>query len=330
MLTIYVAINCMSIRSMAKTPAGFQVTTCTGCCSGINGCIVTTPQVCSSVHNGNFQNFFTNCSTATCPTSNVITITKGCTYYNPTNDTYTTWFGYTSIANVDIILPAGTFNVAENKLYNAQAGQFPITTFKPGTFLNQFSVVGYQPVKWNVTYDGFTSVVQGDLYTSCVHYCCNSTFCITTNETCNQVGIESGTVISGSYFDNPGVGSNCTNGEAVEDNPAFPCDCTRSVNNDGPCGVPRNITLFFGCQISNVGGVGLCTIPVGYHNPNNENYTIPIGIYNNVSPNLINGSITTLFQTGNHSNAEYITWPCPGGLGQLSRSLFIPQVFANH
>lgn len=331
-LNLYIITNCAFTISSISTPIGFQETTCTGsCCTGTAGCLTTTPRECALTYGGNFNGVFTTCSGGSCPNPSVINLSRGCTYYNSTDGTYTTWFGYTSIANVPIIIPHVQFGQIGNVFHNAAPYQSPPTTFHPGTFLNQFSVIGLSgPVLWNVTYAGSTSIVQGDPYTTCVHYCCNSTYCITTNNTCDQAGITSGIVSSGSYFENPGVGSSCAGGQTITSETVFPCSCTSSTNNGGPCGSPRNITLFFGCKIANQGGNGLCTIPVGYHNPNNETYIVEAGINNYAYPIPVNGSITTVFQPGYHPNSENITWLCPGGTGGLTRKLLIHQVFANY
>lgn len=129
LLNIAIATSAFA-SSFATTGNGFQVTTCTGpCCSGNGGCVITVPQACTGSAGAWQGSFFGNCNTTTCPPATVITILPGCTIYNATAGTITTWWGYRNIANVPIFIPEGVFDEIENMFSDRILT--PPTTFYP-------------------------------------------------------------------------------------------------------------------------------------------------------------------------------------------------------
>lgn len=127
-LLLFVTWQATFSFSVSSDP-GQQVTSCTGCCCTNGFKTVTTPQSCSTLDG--FQGLFTNCSSVTCPPSTVITVIKGCTIINQTGfingvqqPTITTYWGYSSISNVNIMLPVGVYDLFVNAMgYTYDAGQ---------------------------------------------------------------------------------------------------------------------------------------------------------------------------------------------------------------
>lgn len=314
-----------TVRVSITSGSGFQTTTCTGCCCTNGIKTVTTPQQCSTL--AGFQGYFSDCSAVTCPPATVISVSKGCTIINMTGiidgivqPTITTYWGYTNIANVNIILPVGVYDLFVNAMgFVIDAGQPQV--FLPGIHLNSFSTttpLSGGPLSWNVTYDGWTSLATADNFTTCEGYCCNSTYCITTNDsTCSMVTL--GTVKWGGY------GTNCTNGAPVSDDLPFPCPCTSSVNNGASCGTLNTIQLTQSCITNN--GDGTCQVYVDSYNANTETYTFA---ENSFSPTLLYGTLRSTIPPGTVLKSENLTWACPAGIGGYTRNITIPQIFANY
>lgn len=207
--------------------------------------------------------------------------------------------------------------------------------------MNQFPTtvpIGQNPVFWNISYDGWVSTAYSANYTTCTQYCCNSQTCTTTNNSCSSLGLP-GTVVSGGYTGNPGVGTNCSQGLTITPNLPFPCPCT--TGNPGGCGYPQGVNVTEGLIPNScvIGGndpffSGVCSVIFGYTNPGPDVITIPIGPFNNVTATSTNTIVSytqiTTFLVGTFPAAMNVTYTCPGGIGGAKWFLENFQVFTNY
>lgn len=214
-----------------------------------------------------------------------------------------------------------------------------LNTNDSGTFLNLFPTtvnISEGPVSWNVSYAGWISTGYSAMYTTCTQYCCNTQTCTTTNQTCDSLGLP-GTVVSGGFTLNPGIGSNCTGGQPITDELAFPCPCTALSNPNASCGHPIRVNSTGGCVINgdaynNINGT--CSARFGYINYGLDTITIPIGPDNNVTAldtnSIISYNPITTFLPGVHPDVMTVVYTCPlgyKGAGWIINSI---QVFTNN
>lgn len=300
-----------------------NIQTCTGTCCNKGSCSVTLPQNCP---NNGFYNYLQNCSTGVCPTTPVINLFVGCTIYNTSTKICTTTWGYNNTSpNIITILP-GSFNNFIEPFDNDNSQNNPneieqVTSFLPGYYSNAFTTVEdctEGPFTWNVTHLGFNAAVTSTNYSSCEGYCCNSTFCTTTNDSSCSM-IQFGTVVWG------GFGTTCSQGQTILSNTTFPCQCTQQTNNGGVCGKPNDLNITVDCIINY--GNGTCLIRNSYNNTNSEIIRIPTGINNRWAGTIYTGNLLTQFLPGFQRAAEVFTFNCSSF---SQRILQINQTFNNN
>ena len=113
-------------ESSVSSGSGFQDTTCDGPCCKTGQCVITTPQQCTDASSSWQGTYFGSCNTTFCEPYTVITPIAGCTLI--ANGTATTWWGYKSIANVNLFIPQGIYSEFINVFSVPLA---TITTFYP-------------------------------------------------------------------------------------------------------------------------------------------------------------------------------------------------------
>lgn len=318
-LIYFVGLSVAAISSSSFVIPANPVTTCFGVCCSKGVPSYTTDFGCTDA-NG-FRGFFTTIENTTCPPAAIVTPVAGCTIVNNTaaGCKITQYWGYNNIANVAIVILKGVYNEFTN-IMGAREDEGQPTFFLPGLHKDTFTVIAdcdKGPIPWNITYDGWVTVVTPVNYTTCEGYCCNSTFCRTTNDsTCSM--IQSGTVKWGGY------NTNCTNGQVVTDDTPLPCPCTAQVNNGYTCGKLRPIEIT-GCVINR--GDSTTTVAFNYNNTNTETYNINVGADNLFTGTILSGGLTTSFLPGYYYRAENITYISNV---QVYRNVTIRAIFDNY
>lgn len=303
------------LTDVHKTVFANNFTTCTGACCQNGSCVQSYDTNCT---NNGFKGFFTNCSNYSC-LKLPITVSVGCSVCE--NDTCTVTWNYFNPNNQTVYI--GMFSgynqfIETNDIDNDDADDPRTEFFLPGNNIGFNSTEPWieSPYAWFIAIDGFNSSASSLNYSTCTGYCCNSTYCINTNDS-SCSAIRRGFVNWGGY------GSSCSGGVANTTSLPFPCPCTSRSNNNGTCGLLN--TIQFTYCIDNVGN-GTCTAYINTFNNNSETYFFN---QNTFSPTLLKGSLLSSIPPGTVTRAENLTWACPNGIGGFTRTITIEQTFAN-
>jgi hypothetical protein len=304
------------------TAPAYPSDTCYGvCCSNGNKSLTLD----SDCFNNGFNGVFTLPQNVNCPSSPVIIPFIGCSFINQTGIfngiqqcTRTTTFGYNNTGSTRII-PRGVNNFFINgfgTIFNQEQTQTFLSGYNPNT--ERITVpCDYDTFSWNISSQGFSSIVTSPLNNTCESYCCNSTYCITTTDpTCSM--ITSGTVKWG------GWGTTCANGQPINSTTVFPCPCTADTNNNAGCG-KIGLILFTRCT-NGTADPNICIFSLDYNNTNTESYTVSGGANNKYNITTLSGILTTTFLPGYHQYAENVTYYCNMS---ISRYFNLEQTFAN-